>query len=133
MGKKRGPERGSMAGIYSVNKQPRAASALHGGTRLGNHPGGALGLGGGLIMRLAVKVKMNATPHIKSFGLGGLFDRLAFSKDAGRVDICCNTDFVYSDSGQQFSIGKVLRHDQRQGSALAVMMRRAPMWHSDMI
>jgi hypothetical protein len=41
--------------IDIVNNPPRAAFALHGDTRLGNHSGGALELGGGLIMRLAVK------------------------------------------------------------------------------
>jgi hypothetical protein len=53
-------------------------------------------------MLLAVNAKLNTSPHKM------LFDRLAFGEDAGRVGFCC-TDFGNSDSGPQFSIGKVLR------------------------
>jgi hypothetical protein len=60
-------------------------------------------------MLLAVN-KMNTSPHKM------LFDRLAFSEDAGRVDFCC-TDFGYSDSGPQSSIGKVLRFSNSRNDA----------------
>jgi hypothetical protein len=66
-------------------------------------------------MLLAVNVKMNTSLHKM------LFDRLAFSED-GQGSLVLH-EYGNSDSGPQFSIGKVLKF---------AVMRRAPIWHSEM-